>query len=342
MKIISLFSGAGGLDLGFEQEGFEPVVAYDIKPAAIDTYNKNRCKIIAKMADLSTLTADDIIGDVLTNSLNETPKGVVGGPPCQYFSNGNKTVREENDPRRYLPIKYAQILQRLNEKYQLDFFILENVDGLAKPAHHKDFEKICGLFEEAGFFISYKILNAYEFGVPQIRKRLFIIGWNKNFYPKDKYEFPEGFPSGLSIKDKIGGLPLPVYYRRNLDPTAFAAHPNHWTMRPKSAKFKNPPPPDIKRGTRSFRRLDWDQPSYTVAYGHNEIHIHPEGNRRLSIYEAMLLQGFPESKDGYVLTGALSEQVTLISDAVPPPLAAALARSIREFILKNRPDASAE
>jgi len=341
LKIISLFSGAGGLDLGFEQEGFEPVVAYDIKPAAIETYNNNRGRVIAKLADLSTLSADEIIGDILANSPNEIPRGVVGGPPCQYFSNGNKTVREENDPRRYLPVKYAQILRGLNEKYQLDFFILENVDGLAKPAHRKDFKKICDLFQEAGFYINFKILNAYEFGVPQIRKRVFIVGWNKNLYPKSAYEFPEGVPSGLSIKDKIGDLPLPVYYRRNLDPGKFPTHPNHWTMQPKSVKFKNPPPPDIKRGTRSFRRLVWDQPSSTVAYGHNEIHIHPEGNRRLSIYEAMLLQGFPEGEKGYELAGALSEQVTLISDAVPPPLAAVLARSIREFIRKYRKDACA-
>jgi DNA (cytosine-5)-methyltransferase 1 len=106
-------------------------------------------------------------------------------------------------------------------------------------------------------------------------------------------------------------------------------------MRPISPKFNTPLPEGIRRSTRSFRRLIWEEPSDTVAYGHNEIHIHPKGHRRLSIYEAMLLQGFPEERNDYRLLGTLSEQVVLISDAVPPPLSSALASSIREYIEIN-------
>ena len=190
------------------------------------------------------------------------------------------------------------------------------------------------MFQAAGFRVFPKILDAYDYRVPQSRKRLFLVGWNRVLYPETRYEFPPGNPCGLTVQDGIGGLAEPQFWARDLSPDEFPEHPNHWTMNPKSDKFRNPPPPDLRRCTRSFRRLFWGEPSYTVAYGHNEIHVHPEGHRRLSIYEAMLLQGFLRGRDGYRLVGNLTEQVTLISDAVPPPLAAALARSILQFMGK--------
>lgn len=332
MYIISLFSGAGGLDLGFEQAGFRPIVAYDIDPAAVETYNHNRGKEIARQADLASLTADELIREVENLELDRPPRGVVGGPPCQYFSLGNRTPRQDDDPRRTLPVSYAAILPELNEKYQLDFFVLENVYGLAKPAHRDDLQCIIEMFEAAGFRVFAGILDAYNFDVPQVRKRLFLLGWNGDLYPDVEYEFPIGEPRGLTVRDAISGLTEPQLWERSLDPSQFPEHPNHWTMRPVSDKFRNRPPADLRRGTRSFRRLLWDEPSYTVAYGHNEIHVHPEGHRRLSIYEAMLLQGFPGGPEGYRLCGTLTQQVTLVSGAVPPPVAAAVARSILESI----------
>ena len=333
MKVLSLFSGAGGLDLGFEQQGFIPVLAYDAKSSAVDTYNFNRPEnSIAKVVNLNSPDMiETLCQDIDSLDEENMPKGIVGGPPCQYFSNGNKSPRNEDDPRRHLPRKYAEILKYLNQKYGIEFFIFENVDGLAQPKHKEDFDKILTLFESAGFYIEHQILDAYNFGVPQHRKRVFIIGWNKRFYPKDSYKFPQGEPSQLTVRHAIDGLEEPKYFERNLNPLEFPEHPNHWTMQPRSEKFKNPAPDGIKKSTRSFRRLDWDEPSYTVAYGHNEIHIHPNSHRRLSIYEAMLLQGFPKGKRTYRLMGALSEQVSLVSDAVPPPLASALALSIKNF-----------
>ncbi|MCZ6680770.1 MAG: DNA cytosine methyltransferase [Candidatus Poribacteria bacterium] len=332
IPIISLFSGAGGLDLGFEQNGFQPIVAYDKKPAAVETYNHNRSDEIAREADLSWLTGDNIIREIAELELTNQPCGVVGGPPCQYFSNGNTTPRQKDDPRRALPSNYANILKRLNEAYELDFFIFENVKGLTGPAHRDDFEQLVTRFEKAGFRVFKDVLDAYEFGVPQYRKRVFLIGWNEDLYPTGTYQFPVGNVCGLTVQDAIGELDEPQFYSRNLNPDEFPEHPNHWTMRPVSEKFRNPPPRNLKPSTRSFRRLSWNKPSYTVAYGHNEIHVHPKGHRRLSIYEAMRIQGFPPGKAGYRLIGSLSEQVTLVSDAVPPPLSAALARSILAFM----------
>ncbi|MHB6981486.1 DNA cytosine methyltransferase, partial [Klebsiella pneumoniae] len=104
-------------------------------------------------------------------------------------------------------------------------------------------------------------------------------------------------------------------------------HPNHWTMCPKSMRFKNPELLDNK--TRSFRTISWDKPSPTIAYGNREIYVHPEKKRRLSIFESMLLQGFPKE---FVLKGTLSQQVTQISNAVPPPMAKQIAASIKNSI----------
>lgn len=336
MKILSLFSGAGGMDLGFEQQGFVPILAYDKKAAAVKTYNFNRPnRCIAKIANLANpAIATQIINEIDALGPSNEPIGVVGGPPCQYFSNGNRSERIIKDERRLLPRQYAKILRKLNKKYEIDFFIFENVDGLAKPKYASDFEKIRALFEEAGFYVDTKILDAYDFGVPQHRKRVFIIGWNKDIYLEKSYIFPEGKPCNLTVRNTIYGLNTPVYFSKNLNSDNFSVHPNHWTMVPRSGKFTSPAPVGLKKTVRSFRRLDWDEPSYTVAYGHNEIHVHPDGNRRLSIYEAMLLQGFP--KTGYRLVGGLSEQVSLVSDAVPPPLASALAKSIKEFIQTHR------
>lgn len=100
-------------------------------------------------------------------------------------------------------------------------------------------------------------------------------------------------------------------------------------MTPKSSRFRNGQLVEGQVNGRAFRVLSWDRPSWTVAYGHREVHIHPHGHRRLSVYEAMLLQGFPKD---YRLFGTLSDQIRLVSDAVPPPLASALAESIRAVL----------
>jgi endonuclease III len=120
-------------------------------------------------------------------------------------------------------------------------------------------------------------------------------------------------------------LPDPTFFRRGLNPEAIAFHPNHWTMNPRSPKFRN----GMHGNGRSFKKLAWNKPSFTVAYGNREIHIHPRGRRRLSVFEAMLLQGFPRT---YELRGTLSNQVTQISDAVPPALAAAVAGAVEQSV----------
>jgi DNA (cytosine-5)-methyltransferase 1 len=147
-------------------------------------------------------------------------------------------------------------------------------------------------------------------------------------YPAASFQFPQPplLIAQQTVRTAIAGLPEPALFRRGLAPHDIPFHPNHWTMFPHSPKFRDPNQRLNWHRGRSFRVLRWDAPSWTVAYGHREVHVHPEGHRRLSVFEAMRLQGFPDS---YVLEGTLSDQFRLIGDAVPPPVAAALGRAIQ-------------
>lgn len=135
--------------------------------------------------------------------------------------------------------------------------------------------------------------------------------------------------ANLTVRSVIADLPEPAFFSRTIKRSEIPFHENHWTMRPVSIRFSQPG--GANRSGRSFRRLEWDKPSPTVAYGHREIHVHPDGRRRLSIFEAMLLQGFPPD---FVLEGTLSAQVEQVSNAVPPPLAESLATAIRKALFK--------
>ena len=127
-----------------------------------------------------------------------------------------------------------------------------------------------------------------------------------------------------TVRSAIEHLPEPAYFARGMSKSEIPLHPNHWTMRPRSIRFQSP---ELMRSdTRSFRRLLWDCASPTLAFGNREISVHPSGHRRISILEAMLLQGFPAT---HVLQGTLSEQVTQISNAVAPPVARADGLAIR-------------
>lgn len=332
IPVVSLFSGCGGMDLGFKQVGFFPIVAIETSSSARETYTMNHGPGIAQDGDLSHLSGRDVIKLIERVAPGIRPRAVIGGPPCQSFSRSNVHSRP-SDPKHLLPLHYADILRVLNRQYHLDFFLFENVVGLKSKKHEDHYGRILQALEDAGFEVFEEELNASWFGVPQSRCRIFVVGINKELYPATAFCFPRGTPDrALSVRDAIEGLPEPTFFDRSLTPDDIPFHPNHWTMNPRSPKFRrsseNGEPSGSTNG-RSFRRLDWDRPSWTVAYGHREIHVHPNGRRRLSIYEAMKLQGFPHK---YQLVGNLSQQVTQVSDAVPPPLARTIAKAIRQTI----------
>ncbi len=326
-KIISLFCGAGGLDLGFKQEGFEVSLAIDYEEAAIKTHKRNFSDTKSLAADLTKLGPEGVLKLVEEQVEAGASIGIIGGPPCQGFSRANPSAGA-NDPRNQLPSLYVDIIKELQKKYTVEFVIFENVLGMKDKKHSEKYNALISGLKTLGFLVHEKELCALDFGVPQLRYRIIISAIRdgqgyKKIVPKRR-------KGKLTVKEAIGELEEPAFYNRNLKAADIPVHPNHWTMRPKSHRFSQTGPdnkPSSK--SRSFRKLMWDKASPTIAFGNREIHLHPDGRRRLSIYEAMLLQGFPSS---FVLEGSLSQQVTQVSNAVPPPLARSIAAAIKKSL----------
>ena len=320
--LVSLFCGAGGLDLGFEQERFSVDLAVDIREASVRSYNHNRLIAAGRTVDVSKATVLSL--DRLARK-QLAPIGIIGGPPCQSFTQATHNL--DNDPRHDLPLQFVRLLRAFNRRSPVSFFVLENVPGLTKKRHEKRFKKFLNAFDRAGFNVFHTMLNASSFGVPQDRSRLILAGFNKALLPHAEWCIPKGSRKPLrTVRSSIGHLPEPVFWEKGLDSNDIPLHPNHWCMVPRSRKFTTPGVlvPGTSRG-RSFRTLSWDAPSPTIAYGNREVHVHPSCKRRLSVYESLLLQGFPTT---YELVGSLSAQISQVSEAVPPPLAKVIAKSI--------------
>jgi DNA (cytosine-5)-methyltransferase 1 len=321
IPLLSLFCGAGGLDSGFVDAGFRPVRAYDHSSAAVSTYNRNIPGKVARIADLSDPTEQAL--SFLLDGLQQAPRGVIGGPPCQGFSYGN-TRAKLDDPRNLLVHSYAEIIEGACRRFPIEFFVLENVAGLKSSRHADRLARLMDRLDEIGFNVVQGRLDAKEFGAPQKRIRLFLVGISRRFQPGKEFVFP----SPTTRKERvvaaaIAELPEPTFFRRGMKPEEIEFHPNHWTSPPNSTRFTTG---EFGGAGQSFRQLEWDKPSWTVAYGNREIHVHPDGRRRLSILEAMLLQTFARR---WVFKGNFSEQVQQVSNAVPPCVARAVARAIR-------------
>jgi DNA (cytosine-5)-methyltransferase 1 len=325
--IISLFSGAGGLDLGFREEGYQIVLAIDSEPSAIETHEHNFSSTKAVVADLSKIGPSGVLKWVSETVSLGSKIGIIGGPPCQGFSRAN-IAPKPNDPRNLLPILYIEIIREIQRYYSVEFVIFENVMGMKDKKHSgKYFELVEGL-KSLHFDLNEQELCAFDFGVPQNRHRIIITALKSGQgYTKVA---PERKVGKLTVRDAIGDLVEPAFFERTLKKADIPLHPNHWTMKPKSYRFYQDF--DENNKTRSFRKLNWDKASPTIAFGNREIHVHPNGRRRLSIYEAMLLQGFPSS---FELKGNLSQQVQQISNAVPPPLAKSLAAALTQSMRKD-------
>ena len=321
--ILCLFSGCGGLDSGFEQAGFKVGLAYDIRKQAIASWNRNRTgKVRGHVADLRSIGFEDMDRDFGNRFV---PSGVIGGPPCQSFSQAN-SLRSDDDPRGKLIERFFSIaLQFHTRRNPLDFILMENVPGLAKAEDGGLLKREMARLHSFDFDVVQFLLDAASHSVPQYRRRLFVLAFPRVADSMARWSIPTGSFERKTVRDAILGLPKPTYFTREICGDNIPTHPNHWCMMPKSPRFFDGSLVEGHSSGRSFKTLAWNRPSITVSYGHREVHVHPDGNRRLSVYEAMKLQGF---HDDYVLEGSLSSQIDQVSEAVPPPLAEAVASSI--------------
>ena len=305
MKVVSLFSGAGGLDLGFTMAGHEIIWANDLYEDAVSTYRKNLGNHIV-CEDISNISAEDIPDCDI----------VIGGFPCQGFSVAN-TKRHVGDERNEL---YKQLIRIITAK-RPKFFLAENVKGLTNLAKGAVFKMILNDFSEMGYKVSYKVLNAADFGVPQTRLRVIIVGVRSDI--DWEYAFPaptniqggsDSLPDWVSVSEALADIP---------DPDLPNNLPNHTY-----SKYKL----NIN-GYLGHRLLDPNKPAPTVtargdSRGGVVIHPHPNGLRRMSCRELATVQSFPLT---YEFCGNNSSVYRQIGNAVPPLLGYAVAKQFNGY-----------
>ena len=337
MKIIDLFCGIGGLSLGFEMAGFEVVSAIDMWSDAIKTYNHNRKDKVAQ-----TITVEEFNEVQLPELLKrEKINGVIGGPPCQGFSTVGQ--RDINDPRNKMYLEFYNTVKQANP----DFFVIENVKGLLtlnKGAFVKDIIKRFGP-EGLGYQISYKLVNAANYGVPQNRYRVFFVG----IKGKD-FAFPEECATILTAKDGISDLcgPEGEYATKpqnefqklmrggkkkplNHD---FTSHSEQTvsiiSQIPDGGNIKSLPREfwEVRKYNKAFERMGTFKPSNTIDTGHRN-YFHYSENRIPTARESARIQSFP---DDFEVLGTRGSQYKQIGNAVPPLLAKAIAEQILKTI----------
>lgn len=314
-KVLSLFSGSGGLDLGFLATGkFEIIFANDFNRHACETYSFNIgnhvvCEDIALLKDLPD--ADLIIG----------------GPPCQGFSTANPS-RSFEDPRNQLFKEYARILNEVKPK----MFLMENVSGMVTMQNGKVFELIKKELSNCGYKLYDKLLNAKDFGVPQSRRRMIIVG------VRNDINKPFHFPSPTHNNENYVTVGQTLY-----EPPIEKNNPNHKISTltelnlkrikhiPEGGSMKDCPVElhnnsDLKR---SMRRLSNSNVSYTIVHNNCDHYYHPIENRRITIREMARIQGY---SDDFIFFGSKSEQSKQVGNSVPVGLSKALAKSIYKFL----------
>jgi DNA (cytosine-5)-methyltransferase 1 len=352
IPVISLFSGGGFLDMGFESAGFDIVFSNEIDKDFAQFYKEGVSSWSGKNREIS------YIGDIQKVDFSELKFqnsqvfGIIGGPPCQDFSiRGSKSGLDGlKGTMTYL---YYEKIMDLSPS----FFLMENVPGLVLLNRTKDaFKSILDLFKE-DYFISLKILNSLEFGIPQSRERLFVVGFSKKIFSKRiLIESDDWFPWPQPIynnAERIFNWGEPDWKKNNLDSTKKPNPPKqlimddvilngeHELTKPNANEYfklrnldkvKNIEEGDTYRP--SFKRLHRNKYSPTACYGNNEVHLHPTQNRRISVREALRIQGIP---DHYIIStpGKLSKKFKMIGNGVPLNLARNMAESIKVFLKRN-------
>ena len=324
MKVVSLFSGCGGLDLGFERAGFNVIWANEFDKSIHETYRLNHPNTTLNTSDIRTLTGNDI----------PDCDGIIGGPPCQAWSEGGKGLGIE-DPRGQLFWDYIRIVKEKKPK----FFLIENVQGILEEKHKESLDGFLTVLRDAGYNITYELLNAADYRIPQDRFRVFFIGIRNDLL--NKYTFPNAESSvHITLRKAIGDIvETPRYYSDNK--VVEGNHPARMNHDVYTGAY------DAKYMSRN-RVRGWDETSFTMQAQARNAPQHPQAPkmtyispsqrafvkgyehlyRRLSVRECARIQTFPDSfkfiysdiKDGYKMVG----------NAVPPRLAWYLAMQMKK------------
>ncbi len=324
MNIISLFSGAGGLDLGFKKAGFDIVWANEYDKTIWETYEKNHNTPLDKR-DIRIVPSYDI----------PECDGIIGGPPCQSWSEAG-AQRGIEDSRGKLFYEFIRILKDKTPK----FFVAENVSGMLADLHKEAVQNILFHFEKAGYRVSINLANAANYDVPQDRKRVFYIGFRKDL--NVDYKFPEPLEYKLTLKDAIWDLRNTAIKAKDKNKTNGdnCIIPNHEYM---NGGFST-----IYMSRNRVR--SWDEQSFTIQAGGRHAPIHPQAPkmifvekdkrifvpgketlyRRLSVRECARIQTFPDNFVFYYTD--ITDGYKMVGNAVPVMLAYYVAKSILDTL----------
>ncbi len=325
MKIASFFAGCGGLDLGFEQAGYEVIWANEFDEAMHKTYQFNHPNTYLCKSDIRTLKAIDI----------PECDGFIGGPPCQSWSEGGKQLGL-NDERGHLFLDYIRLIIEKRPK----FFIIENVQGIISGKHFKTFLSFLSSLECAGYIVSYSLLNAADYCIPQDRFRVFIVGFIKELDSVFNFPGPLNKPF-VTLQKAIGDITeQPCLYNNECVNQEYGKWTNHDVfVGPFDAKFM------ARNRVRS-----WKEVSFTIQAQAKNCPLHPQAPamkyispneriflpgcehlyRRLSVRECARIQSFPDNF--YFFYTDIKEGYKMVGNAVPPRLARCLALSIKDAL----------
>lgn len=332
MNVISLFSGCGGLDLGFEKAGFSVPVANEFDPTIFETFKVNHPKTHLIEGDVRQVTKEDI-----APFLSGEVDGIIGGPPCQSWSEAG-SLRGIEDARGQLFFDYIRILKEFRPK----FFLAENVSGMLANRHSEAVQNIINLFEEADYDVSLTMVNAKDYGVAEERKRVFYIGFRKDL--NINFVFPKGSTEDddkkITLRDIIWDLQetaVPAGQKNHHNPDAI--NNNEYFTGAFSPIFMS-----------RNRVKDWDEQAFTVQASGRQCQLHPqapkmekfgkndcrfvEGSenlyRRMTIREVARVQGFPD--DFKFIYKETNNAYKMIGNAVPVNLAYEIAVAIKLFL----------
>ena len=336
LNFIDLFSGAGGLMRGFMNMGYTPLFSVEMWGPAVETHNLNYPQIPLWNEDIRNIE----------NSRLEKYKGqvdiIVGGPPCQGFSTiGKRLVK---DPRNELVFEFIRFVNTIQPK----FFLMENVRGLLSSDNGKTKKAIEEEFKSIGYNVISKVLCAADYGVPQLRNRIFFLGVRNDLnvepsFPNATHSKENYTTVGDAINDLIGK-------ENKVSNHVPMKHNSTVTARIKCIKEgegipKEGLPDNVSHGSRSdykenkiknfshvYKRLSRFKPSTTMVPGHNAFPLHPIENRSLTVREAARIQTFP---DDVVFCGNRQNQCIQVGNAVPVKLAEKLAEHIATIINKE-------
>ncbi len=324
MKIVSLFSGCGGLDLGFEKAGFNVVWANEFDESIHETYRLNHPNTVLNTSDIRLLSGEDI----------PDCDGIIGGPPCQAWSEGGKSLGIE-DPRGRLFLDYIRIVKNKKTK----FFVIENVQGILKEKHKKALNYFMNALRYAGYNVSYELLNAVDYRIPQDRFRVFFIGIRKDL--SNNFAFPDAVCSvPVTLKQAIGDIvETPRFYGD--EEIVEGNHPTRMNHDVYTGSY------DTKYMSRN-RVRGWNETSFTMQAQARNIPQHPQAPkmtfvspsqrsfakgyehlyRRLSVRECARIQTFPD--DFRFLYNDVKNGYKMVGNAVPPRLAWFIAIQIKK------------